>query len=395
MNTHGANYYVPIQDETCEKQHNDFDKPCYTPRILGRRFAMTSTAYKFLDVGINAGPMSSVDILIGDNRGNRIILPHTTWVTFIEKRADIQRLVQSSEPSLLAFRDLELVKIRDADIVKLTSCDTSLYMKPSTVLFLFELEHCVENVKRSYSRKRFWVSPICSQREKHGFFKAILPSLQLEHLGFYNYFRMSSTKMEELLTLVGEDLKKQNCIRKPIPPAQRLALTLRFLASGDSMTSMHYQYLVGVTTASNIINTTCAVLWKKLQPFSLKKEQWFAIEKDFKEKWNFPHCIGAIDGKHVCPNKAGSMYFNYKNSHSLVLLAMCNANYIFTFVDIGAYGRRSDGGIFKDSLLGQKLEGNKMNIPDSTPISDVRATPLPYCIVGDEAFPLKTYLLRP
>ncbi|XP_071580699.1 uncharacterized protein [Temnothorax nylanderi] len=139
MNTHGVNYYVPIQDET-------FDKPRYTPRILGRRFALTSTAYKFLDVGINVGPMSSVYILIGDNRGNRIILPHATWVTFIEKRADIQRLVQSPAPSSLAFRDLELVKIRDADIVKLTSCDTSLYMKPSTVLFLFELEHCVENV---------------------------------------------------------------------------------------------------------------------------------------------------------------------------------------------------------------------------------------------------------
>ncbi|XP_071634454.1 uncharacterized protein [Temnothorax longispinosus] len=191
MNTHGANYYVPIQDETCEKQHNDFGKPRYTPCILGRRFALTSTAYKFLDVGINAGPMSSVDILIGDNRGNRIILPHATWVTFIEKRADVQRLVQSSAPSSLTFRDLELVKIRDADpllkkacylsefrlyrkieasfsampigyldlngarearasvvssIIKLTSCGTSLYMKPSTVLFLFELEHCVENV---------------------------------------------------------------------------------------------------------------------------------------------------------------------------------------------------------------------------------------------------------
>ncbi|XP_071579632.1 uncharacterized protein [Temnothorax nylanderi] len=141
---HGCHVFA--QHETCEKQHNDFDKPRYTPRILGRRFALTSTAYKFLDVGINAGPMSSVDIHIGDNRGNRIILPHATWVTFIEKRADIQRLVQSSAPSSLAFRDLELVKIRDADIVKLTSCDTSLYMKPSTVLFLFELEHCVENV---------------------------------------------------------------------------------------------------------------------------------------------------------------------------------------------------------------------------------------------------------
>ncbi|XP_071579318.1 uncharacterized protein [Temnothorax nylanderi] len=237
--------------------------------------------------------------------------------------------------------------------------------------------HFEKKKKRSYSKKRFWVSPICSQREQHGFFEAILPSLRLENLGFYNYFRMNSTKMEELLTLVGEDLIKQNCIRKPISPAQRLALTLRFLASGDSITSMHYQYLVGVTTASNIINETCVALWKKLQPLcmpaELKREQWLSIEEDFKEKWNFPHCIGAIDGKHIiiqCPNNAGSMYFNYKNSHSLVLLAMCDANYIFTFIDIGAYGRRSDGGIFKDSLLGQKLEENKMNIPDSTPISD-------------------------
>ncbi|XP_071572841.1 uncharacterized protein [Temnothorax nylanderi] len=162
-NTYGANYYVPIQDETCEKQHNDFDKPRYTPRILGRRFALTSTGYKFLNVGINAGPMSSVDILIGDNRGNRIILPHATWVTFIEKRADIQRLVQSPAPSSLAFRDLELVKIRDADIVKLTSCDTSLYMKPSTVLFLFELEHCVENVYFQLCQNVHGVSEKCKQ----------------------------------------------------------------------------------------------------------------------------------------------------------------------------------------------------------------------------------------
>lgn len=90
-------------------------------------------------------------------------------------------------------------------------------------------EYILKKKKRNYSKKRFWVSPICSQREQHGFFEAILPSLQLEDLGFYNYFRMSSTKMEELLTLVGENLIKQNCIRKPIPPAQRLALTLRYV----------------------------------------------------------------------------------------------------------------------------------------------------------------------
>lgn len=89
------------------------------------------------------------------------------------------------------------------------------------------------------------------------------------------------------------------------------------------------------------------------------------------------------------------MYYNYKNSHSVVLLAICDANYVFRFVDIGAYGRRSDGGIFKDSIMGTKLENKQLHVPEAAPISDERETPLPYCIVGDEAFPLTTYLLRP
>lgn len=77
-----------------------------------------------------------------------------------------------------------------------------------------------------------------------------------------------------------------------------------------------------------------------------------------------------------------------------MLLAICDANYIFRFVDIGAYGRRSDGGIFRESRMGQKLDTGQMNIPKSD--SFYKGGPfLPYCIVGDEAFPLKSYLLRP
>lgn len=88
------------------------------------------------------------------------------------------------------------------------------------------------------------------------------------------------------------------------------------------------------------------------------------------------------------------MNFNYKGQHSIVLLAVCDAKYIFRFVDIGAVGRRSDGGIFKNSRLGQKLENNKLNVPGPRLISRRRRA-LPHCIVGDEAFPLKNYLLRP
>lgn len=88
------------------------------------------------------------------------------------------------------------------------------------------------------------------------------------------------------------------------------------------------------------------------------------------------------------------MYYNYKHSHSIVLLAVCDANYIFTFVDIGGYGRRSDGGIFKECQFGIKFEQNKMNVPDAQAISE-NGSVMQYCLVGDEAFPLKEYMLRP
>lgn len=75
-------------------------------------------------------------------------------------------------------------------------------------------------------------------------------------------------------------------------------------------------------------------------------------------------------------------------------MAVCDANYIFKFVDIGAYGRRSDGGIFKECQFGQKFERNEMNVPVAEAISE-NGPILPYCLVGDEAFPLKEYMLRP
>ncbi|KYN42499.1 hypothetical protein ALC56_03045 [Trachymyrmex septentrionalis] len=82
-------------------------------------------AVKFLNIGIVVGPTSHVEIAISDNRGNRIILPHATWKASIERRTDIERLMQSTVPSSSSsspIQDLnvELVKVCDTKNVKLS-----------------------------------------------------------------------------------------------------------------------------------------------------------------------------------------------------------------------------------------------------------------------------------
>ena len=78
------------------------------------------------------------------------------------------------------------------------------------------------------------------------------------------------------------------------------------------------------------------------------KSEWMKIAKQFCDRWNFPNVFGAIDGKHITiqkPAGGGLFYYNYKHTHSLVLLAGAGPNYECLYADLGANGRYSDGGI--------------------------------------------------
>lgn len=126
-------------------------------------------------------------------------------------------------------------------------------------------------------------------------------------------------------------------------------------------------------------------------------EEWRRMSEGFEHIWNFPHCIGAIDGKHVvmqAPSHSGSTFFNYKGMHSIVLIAVCDANYCFTLSDIGGAGRHTDGGVLSNSAFGQAMEAGELSLPEPSFIPGITSA-IPYMFVGDSAFPLKNYLLRP
>ena len=96
------------------------------------------------------------------------------------------------------------------------------------------------------------------------------------------------------------------------------------------------------------------------------------------------------------PPGSASLYFNYKNHFSIVLMAAVDAGYRFIVVDVGNYGSNSDTGIFKHSNFGQKFLLKELGLPQRKPLPGFpEAGLLPHCFIGDEAFPLSVDLMRP
>ena len=156
------------------------------------------------------------------------------------------------------------------------------------------------------------------------------------------------------------------------------------------------------STISQIIPETCNALWKVLLDNNYivvpkTEKRWREIADGFYKSWNFPNLVGAIDGKHVliqAPPRSGSVYFNYKKTFSIVLMAVCDSKYRFTLVDIGDSGSQSDGSVFANSFLGHAIENDTLNIPKLSPLPNSE-TCLPFVFVGDDAFGLKENMMKP
>jgi hypothetical protein len=83
---------------------------------------------------------------------------------------------------------------------------------------------------------------------------------------------------------------------------------------------------------------------------------------EFQNIWNFPHVVGCLDGKHIrtdCPTDFGAMVFIYKKYFSVFLQGLVDANSNFITVDMGGFGKQSDGGTFLASDLFSFIDGKK------------------------------------
>ena len=267
-------------------------------------------------------------------------------------------------------------------------------------------ERRLEEQRRLKRReKRWWVRPCLLNRDLVGQYHVLLRELDREDVGAVkNFARVNPQLFEAILQRIGHDIAKEDTnARKALEPGLKLPVTMRFLATGDSYHSLSYGFLVGPNTICDFLSPVCEAILPHFPNECMEtpdtQREWRKIESVFRKKWNLPHCLGAIDGKHVavwCPPKTGSEYFNYKSYYSIVLMAVVDGNYRFLNINVGAKGSTSDGGVFQHIDFTQDMEGGLLDIPpaEALPGGDPNK-PVPYFFVADEAFPLKTWIMKP
>ena len=104
-------------------------------------------------------------------------------------------------------------------------------------------------------------------------------------------------------------------------PDERLALTLRYIATGESFQSLSFQFRISLNAVSHIIKGCYNALVDELISVFVKtpssEQEWLEISRKFETRWNYLHALVAIEGKHVTirkPSNAGSYYYNYKHT---------------------------------------------------------------------------------
>ncbi|XP_037918449.1 putative nuclease HARBI1 [Hermetia illucens] len=273
--------------------------------------------------------------------------------------------------------------------------DSDSDLEDAILLYSAVLAESIKKQKKKRQNKSIYLK----KRQKSGRFARDFQDLIKDPIRFCENFHMDVITFQRILSMVTPYLKPKKMTRPTdgISPNQKLAAVLEYFACGSLQRHIASVYRISKQHFGKIIDEVSIALISALNEYIPPYDANVMINaaNDFNYQWNFPNCVGSIDGKHIaikCPPKAGSMFFNYKGYHSIVLLAVADAKYKFSYIDVGAYGSEGDAGVFSSSKLGKAMANESLPVPPDAKIHDKR---LPFFFVGDDAFPLGKRLIKP
>ena len=167
-------------------------------------------------------------------------------------------------------------------------------------------------------------------------------------------------------------------------------MTLWYLGSNESYREIAELFAMSEASVHKCVDRGVQFLCE-LAPEYIKwpsAEEIPHVVNSFQNLAGFPGVVGAVDGCHIkikAPNDVQADYIDRTATHSVNLMAVCNSQKKFTFIDAGFPGSGHDIRVFSHTKLYEKL---------NTDMNSVLTSNINH-LIGDSGFQLAPYLLTP
>uniref|UniRef100_A0A8C8R4N1 DDE Tnp4 domain-containing protein n=1 Tax=Pelusios castaneus TaxID=367368 RepID=A0A8C8R4N1_9SAUR len=202
-------------------------------------------------------------------------------------------------------------------------------------------------------------------------------------------FRMRKATFLELCSELAPALRRKDTnMRSALTVEKRVAIAVWKMATPDCYRSVANQFGVGRSTVRLALSQVCQAINRVLLRSTVTLGNVREIVDGF-AAMGFPNCGGAIDGTHIpilAPGHLATEYINRKGYFSMVLQALVDHKGRFTDINAGWSGKVHDARIFRNTGLYRKLQGG------TAAVGDVE---MPIVILGDPAYPLMPWLMKP
>ena len=195
-----------------------------------------------------------------------------------------------------------------------------------------------------------------------------------------------------------EIAKKDTRLRKAITVEHRVAVTLWCLATPTEYRTIAHLFGIARSTVCEIVHETVEAIVNKLLGQYIKfptGEAQREVIRGFERKWNFPQCVGAIDGSHIpvqAPLLNHTDYYNRKGWYSVLVQAIVDHRYLFLNINVGWPGSVHDARVFANSAIYAQVKAKQILQGD---VRKICGQDVPPFLIGDSAYPLLPWLLKP
>ncbi|KAJ8872030.1 hypothetical protein PR048_028370 [Dryococelus australis] len=250
-----------------------------------------------------------------------------------------------------------------------TSCSSQLQCIDVVVAYSY-----LQLRKRKKARK-YWVHPYNATNIKHS--PGVVSRELTQHEDkFHEFYRMSTETFYVQGQLVSEELRKQDAnYRLAVSPAEKLLITIR----QDQLVKL-YGHIYNPFTCLSRMKVFGKTQQTAIQSNGICRTALVKLTVNI-----FALSVEEIQDRETQITKVFI---------SIMLMAVADASFMFTLMDVGDLGRKRDGAVFRHSSFGKLL--GKFNVPNATCLpQDTNHGTFLYYLVGDKAFFLTPYLMQP